>query len=54
MRILRLDLGQALGTVDLHPFMSIVHGLDPERRTALTDSIRSLARGVDRGIGGAD
>lgn len=52
MRILRLDLGQALGTVDLHPFVSIVHGLEPEQRTAFTDAVRSLARGNDRGIGG--
>ncbi len=47
MRILRLDLGTELGTVDLHPFVSIVHGLTPSQRQGLLDAVRSLARGSE-------
>lgn len=52
MRILRLDLGSATGTVDLHPFVSVIHGLSPELRTQFTNAVRSLARGVDTDLGG--
>ncbi len=52
MRILRLDLGSTMGTVDLHPFVSIIHGLADDRRTSFSNAVRSLARGVDAGLGG--
>ncbi len=47
MRILRLDLGTELGTVDLHPFVSIVHDLSPVQRQGLLDAVRSLASGSE-------
>ncbi len=47
MRILRLDLGTELGTVDLHPFVSIVHDLTPQQRQGLLDAVRALASGTE-------
>lgn len=47
MRILRLDLGLNLGTVDLHPFVSIIHGLNGPQRSALTEAVRALANGSE-------
>ena len=45
MRLLRLDLGQELGTVDLHPFMSQIHSLRPEQREALIAAVRAITTG---------
>ena len=52
MRILRLDLGPANGTVDFHPFVSVIHGLDEVQREVLTGSLRSLVRGTTSGLSG--
>lgn len=52
MRILRLDLSTGDGTVDLHPFISIVQGLDSTETTDLIDAIRGLVRGSTTGHGG--
>lgn len=52
MRILRLDLSTGDGTVDLHPFISIVQGLDATETTDLIDAIRGLVRGSATGHGG--
>lgn len=45
MRLLRLDLGQEFGTVDLHPFMSQIHSLQPDQREALTAAVRAITTG---------
>lgn len=52
MRILRLDLSSGQGSVDLHPFISIVQGLDAEESADLVETIRGLVRGADTGSGG--
>ncbi len=52
MRILRLDLSTGDGTVDLHPFISIVQGLDVAETTDLIDAIRGLVRGSTTDHGG--
>lgn len=52
MRILRLDLSTGDGTVDLHPFISIVQGLNATETTDLIDAIRGLVRGSTTGHGG--
>ncbi len=52
MRILRLDLSNGQGTVDLHPFISIVQGLESSETADLVDAIRGLVRGADTGHGG--
>jgi len=52
MRILRLDLSTGDGTVDLHPFISIVRGLDSTETSDLIDAIRGLVRGSTTGHGG--
>ncbi len=52
MRILRLDLRNGQGTVDLHPFMSIVQGLGGPQAEELVAAIRGLVRGSDVGLGG--
>ncbi len=52
MRILRLDLSTGDGTVDLHPFISIVQGLDTTETADLIDAIRGLVRGATTGHGG--
>lgn len=46
MRILRLDLGAAQGTIDFHPFISVVHGLEQTQRDVLVDALRSISRGT--------
>lgn len=45
MRLLRLDLGSELGTVDLHPFMSQIHSLRPDQREALINAVRAITTG---------
>lgn len=52
MRILRLDLSTGDGTVDLHPFISIVQGLNSTETTDMIDAIRGLVRGATTGHGG--
>lgn len=52
MRILRLDLGQGRIGVDLHPFLTVVHGVSPLERDDLVDALRRLARGSAAGING--
>lgn len=45
MRILRLDLGDGIGTVDLHPFISVLHDLDPLQANTLVSAVRGLVNG---------
>ncbi len=52
MRILRLDLNTGAGSVDLHPFISIVQGLNAAETADLVEAIRGLVRGADTGHGG--
>ncbi len=52
MRILRLDLGQGRIGVDLHPFLTVVHGVSPLERDDLVDALRRLARGSATGLHG--
>lgn len=52
MRILRLDLRHGQGTVDLHPFISVVQGLGPHQADELVSAIRGLVRGSEIGLGG--
>lgn len=52
MRILRLDLGQGRIGVDLHPFLTVVHGVSPLERDELVDALRRLARGSAAGLHG--
>ncbi len=52
MRILRLDLGLDSGTVDFHPFVSIVHGLDDVKREGLIDSLRGIVSGTTADLSG--
>ena len=52
MRILRLDLSTGQGSVDLHPFISIVQGLDVDETADLVEAVRGLVRGADTGHGG--
>lgn len=52
MRVLRLDLGRAVGPVDLHPFVTVLRGLDQPSRHQLIEALRSIARGCEPGIGG--
>lgn len=52
MRILRLDLGQGRIGVDLHPFLTVVHGVSPLERDDLVDALRRLARGSAAGLRG--
>ncbi len=52
MRILRLDLSTGAGSVDLHPFISIVQGLDADETADFVEAIRGLVRGADTGHGG--
>ncbi|MDH4074648.1 MAG: hypothetical protein OEW29_01840 [Acidimicrobiia bacterium] len=52
MRILRLDFGQGRIGVDLHPFLTVVHGVSPLERDELVDALRRLARGSAAGLHG--
>ncbi|MEZ5378985.1 MAG: hypothetical protein R2733_20980 [Acidimicrobiales bacterium] len=52
MRILRLDFGPDIGSADLHPFVSVVHGLDEARSSRLISAIRSLVTGSGLGLAG--
>ncbi|MDA3039998.1 MAG: hypothetical protein O3C27_10820 [Actinomycetota bacterium] len=45
MRILRLDLGDGIGTVDLHPFISVLHDLDALQANTLVSAVRGLVNG---------
>lgn len=51
MRILRLDLSSGQ-SVDLHPFVTVLSGLDEASRVELQDAIRTIARGSTAGIRG--
>ncbi|MEM8925845.1 MAG: hypothetical protein AAGD35_20260, partial [Actinomycetota bacterium] len=51
MRILRLDLGTGQ-SVDLHPFISVVIGLEADERSELIDAIGTLGAGSTTGIRG--
>ncbi len=52
MRILRLDFGPDIGSADLHPFVSVVHGLDEARSSRLVSAIRALVTGAGPGLAG--
>lgn len=52
MRVLRLELGDGVGSLDLHPFVTVVHGVDAASRSELVAAVRALARGGAPGVGG--
>jgi len=53
MRILRLDVGTGQRTsIDLHPFVTVVHGTSKSERAEVVDAVRALARGTTAGIRG--
>jgi hypothetical protein len=52
MRVLRLDLGPGLGEVDLHPFVTVLSGFDPQARDRLVEAVRAVAQGRDAGVSG--
>ncbi len=52
MRILRLDLGDGIGTVDLHPFISVLHDLDPLQANTLVSAVRGLVSGSGNRVRG--
>ena len=52
MRLLRLDLGCGQTGVDLHPFVTVVHGLEPAERAELVEAVVDLAGGWAAGIRG--
>lgn len=52
MRILRLELGFPRGPIDIHPFMTVVQGLDPMNHEIFIEAIRLLAAGTTSGIRG--
>jgi hypothetical protein len=47
-----LDLGGPLGQVDLHPFVTVLRGLDQSTQRRLVTALRSLAAGHDPGVAG--
>lgn len=52
MRVLRLHLGPALGDVDLHPFVTVLTGLDAPTRDQLVAAVRAIVQGRDPGVAG--
>jgi hypothetical protein len=52
MRLLRLDLGPGSPSIDLHPFVTVLSGLDAAQRNRVIKAARSLARGSTRGVEG--
>ena len=52
MRILRLDVGSDHRTVDLHPFVTVVHELEEAELRDTIAAVRSLAQGSTAGIRG--
>ncbi len=52
MRILRLDLGHSVGTLDLHPFVTVVSDLSREQGDAMAEAIRGIVRGSTAGFSG--
>ncbi len=51
MRLLRLDLGTG-HSVDLHPFVTLVSGLEPEQERELVEAIRRVATGTTTAVRG--
>lgn len=52
MRLLRLDLDHGRSKLDLHPLLSVVHGLTPAQRQELLEVVQGLARGSTAGVRG--
>ncbi len=52
MRILRLELGFPRGPIEMHPFITVVQGLDPVNRELFVEAVRLLAAGTTSGIRG--
>lgn len=52
MRILRLDSLVGAAGIDLHPLISVVHGLDQNRCDALEERVRSLVAGTGAAVSG--
>lgn len=52
MRILRLDFGGEIGTIDLHPFVSVLHDYAPAQAEELLAAVQSLVCGSGDGVHG--
>lgn len=52
MRILRLDLGRSVGTLDLHPFVTVISDLSREQGDAMAEAVRGIVRGSTAGFSG--
>ena len=52
MRLLRLDGGSGGPTVDLHPFFTVIRGLDDPTRQTVLAAMRGLPSGRDPGFAG--
>ncbi len=52
MRFLRLDFDDGHGSVDLHPFLTVVAGLDADSRHRVLDALSRLASGQPGAVGG--
>jgi hypothetical protein len=52
MRVLSLDLGVPAGEIDLHPFVTVLSGLDGAARQRLVHAVRAVVAGEDPGVPG--
>lgn len=52
MRLLRLDFGDDLHRLDLHPLVTVVDDLSPDQQLQLFAAVRDLARGTARSFRG--
>ncbi len=52
MRFLRLDFGDDLHSLDLHPLVTVVSGLSPQYQRQLFESVRRFSTGSTAGVRG--
>ncbi|MDH3300083.1 MAG: hypothetical protein OES24_06215 [Acidimicrobiia bacterium] len=52
MRFLRLDFGDDLHSLDLHPLVTVVSGLSPQHQRHLFESVRRFSTGSTAGVRG--
>lgn len=52
MRLLRFDFRDEFSSVDLHPLITVVSGLDPARQRQLLEAVRRLSNGSTVGLRG--
>ncbi len=52
MRLLRLDFGDDLYSLDLHPLVSVVSGLSAQHQLQLFEAVRRLSQGLTAGVRG--